>query len=155
MSKQIDIKDVINESLTGDTQKNVLDFVAFLQANDLPPAWDGDWWCVDYRGKNLVLVGIDKSGIQFGALFSSCNFGNIHLVSDEIKETAWAHVQICGHFESGGTKCGCNEQPGLVSIFGKEFNACKSPLTFINPDAKTLENMKQLILLLKSCTDDK
>ena len=36
----------------------------------------------------------------------------------------------------------------MITCFGKEFNACKSPLTFIDPDAKTLDCMKKLILLM-------
>jgi len=153
MSEQVKVEDAINETLTGDIQKNALDFIHFLRKNEYPVDWDGTWWCVKYKGDCPVLLGINTGGVKFGALFNYSNFGYDNSVDDEIKETAWAHVQICGHFESGGTKCGCNEPPGPVSIFGKEFNACKSPLTFIDPDAKTLGNMKQLILLLKNSMD--
>lgn len=155
MSEQIKIEDVINETLTGDTQKNALDFVAFLRTNDHSIEWDGTWWCVQYKGDCPILLGINTGGVKFGALFNYSNFGSDNSVDDDLREVAWGHVQMCRHFESDGKKCGCGDQPGLVTIFDKEFNACKSPLTFIDPNAKTLDKIKQLILLLKSSTDMK
>jgi len=148
MLKQLKIEDVINETLTGDTHTNALDFITFLRSKDYSVDWDGNWWCVKHKDDCPVLLGINTGGIQFGALFNYCTFDNNSSVSDDLQETTWAHVQICKHFESGGKKCGCGDQPGIVAIFGKEFNVCKSPLTFLDPDAETLENMKQLILLL-------
>ena len=155
MLEQDKIESIISETLIGDTRKNLLDLVAFLRANELPPKWDGDWWCIDYNCKNLVLLGINTGGIKFGILFSECDFGSNDLKDDDLKETVWNHVQICEYFKSGGKNCGCDEQPGLITICGKDFNACKSPLTFVEPDAKTLENIKKLILLLKSNADMK
>jgi len=150
MSEQMKIEDVINETLTGDIQKNALDFIAFLRTNDYSVDWDGTWWCVNYKDDCPTLLGVNTGGVQFGALFNYCNFDDDNSVDDGLKETAWAHVQICKHFESGGKKCGCGDQPGLVTIFGKEFNTCKSPLTFINPDAQTLAHIKMLMLWLVS-----
>ena len=71
-------------------------------------------------------------------------------VDDAVKETAWAHAGICGHFESGGKHCGCGDQPGFRrTIFGRVFeNRCHSPLRFTNPDARTLEHVKTLLRML-------
>jgi len=148
------IEDAINKTLTGDTQKNALDFAAFLRANGYSAEHDGNWWCVKHGDDCPILLGIDGfgvvSGVKFGALFNYCNFDESGIVDEGVKETAWAHVQICSHYESSGTKCGCGDQPEPIAIFGKEFHACKCPLTFIDPDAKTLEHMKKLMLLQRS-----
>ena len=148
MTKSMIIEDVISSNLTGETQANVLDFIAFLRVNEYSVDWDGTWWQVKYQGDCPVLLGINTGGVQFGVLFNHCHFG-VDIEADEVlKETAWSHVQICRHHESGGTTCGCDEKPGLVSVFGKALNTCKCPLTFIDPDVHTFANMKKLILLM-------
>jgi len=35
--KNLKIEDAINDVLSGDTQKNALDFIAFLRVNKIPP----------------------------------------------------------------------------------------------------------------------
>jgi len=151
MSKHMEIEDAICENLTGETQTNALDFVAFLRANDYAINWDGNWWCVEQNGNCPVLLGVNslgvESGVKFGALFNYCDFDDSKVVDNELKEVTWAHVQVCAHFASGGKKCGCGNQPEPVAIFGKEFNACKSPLTFIEPSNQILSSMKKLLLL--------
>ena len=150
MSEQVKVEDAINESLTGETQANALDFITFLRANGYSVDWDGTWWQVKYQDDCPVLLGVNTGGVQFGALFNHCHFGADMEADEALKETAWAHVQICGHYESGGTRCGCDEKPGLVSVFGKAFNTCKCPLTFIDPDVDTLAHIKKLILLMRA-----
>ena len=144
MSEQknpITIEEQIKAALTGDTLTNALSFAAFLQSNNIPA-----------DAHDLFYLHIDGSDEVPGPW-------TIWLMStdtkspacDDVKETAWAHANVCGHFSTGGEACGCGSQPGkCVNIFGKEFdNICNSPLMFTNPDAKTLEAVKKLILLLK------
>jgi len=147
MSEQTIIENVIIDTLIGDTRENALDFIAFLRANDYTVVWDGAWWCVHFKDVCPMLIGVNTGGVKFGALFNDCSFNTDSSVDNEIKEAAWAHVQNCFHHETEGEMCGCGDQPGPVEIFGKEFHTCKSPLTFIDPEAQTLANMKKLLLL--------
>ena len=136
-------EDKIKTLLTGDTQTNALDFVAFLRAHKIPP--------------NLYVLSIVGDGGNFPHIrpwtifFTVCDFSADDLVNDDLIEFAWKHTHVCDHFITDGKRCGCGKQPGTTQIiFGKEFeNICHCPMQFINPDAKTLENMKKLLLVLK------
>ena len=68
-------------------------------------------------------------------------------VDEYLKDFARSHVNICGHFTSGGKHCGCGNQPGAhKTIFGKEYdNVCTSEVAFRNPDAETLYKIEKLI----------
>ena len=143
MSEQKSIESAINEKLMGDTQKNALDFVAFLRENKIPPK--------SYV-INVVGDGGDFPHIRpWTIFFTVCDFDTDGSVNDDLVGFAWKHAHICDHFVTGGQRCGCGRQPGFKkTIFGKEFeNICHCPMQFINPDAETLENMKKLILMLK------
>ena len=153
---KLKIEERINNVLSGDTLNNALDFAAFLRANELSPELhdSGDGWSILYRNDSIgfILVnGVAEIPGPWTVWFNSCDFGDNGSVDDDLKETAWAHASICGHFSSGGKVCGCGDQPGFRrTIFGKVFeNRCHSPLMFTNPDAKTLEHVKRLMLMLK------
>jgi len=153
---KLKIEERINNVLSGDTLNNALDFAAFLRANELSPELhdSGDGWSILYRNDSIgfILVnGVAEIPGPWTVWFNSCDFGDNGSVDDDLKETAWAHASICGHFSSGGKVCGCGDQPGFHrTIFGKVFeNRCHSPLMFTNPDAKTLEHVKRLMLMLK------
>ena len=156
MAEQNLIEDKINSVLKGDALKNALDFTAFLRANNITPESyeGGDGWSVMRAGESIgfILVnGADEMPGPWTVWFNSCEFGDGDGVSDDVKETAWEHASICGHFSSGGKDCGCGDQPGFQrTIFGRVFeNRCHSPLMFTDPDAKTLANVKKLMLMIK------
>ena len=143
--KELDeIKGKINTLLSGETQKNALDFIAFLETENIP--------------LDLLVIVIVGDGGDFPHIrpwvifFNVCDFNVSGLADDALSEFAWAHANICAHFITGGQQCGCGRQPGASqTILGKEFeNICHCPMLFINPDAKTLENTKKLLLLLKN-----
>jgi len=154
MSEPKAVEEKINEVLSGDALKNALDFVAFLRANGITPEGHGDFGgAVMYANVSvgyLVVNGAAEFPGPWTMWFNSCEFGDNGPVDDALKETAWAHASVCGHFSSGGKHCGCGDQPGFRrTIFGKVFeNRCHSPLMFWNPDAKTLEHVKTLLLML-------
>ena len=136
------IEKEINTLLSGETQKNALDFIAFLEMEKIP--------------LNLLTIVIVGDGGNFPHIrpwvifFNACDVNVDGLADDTLSEFAWAHVHTCDHFITGGQRCGCGRQPGSrQKIWGKEFeNICHCPMQFINPDAKTLENAKKLLLLL-------
>jgi len=150
------IEDRINDILSGESQKNALDFVSFMKTNNITPKIheESGGWSIMRADEDIGFMIADNSGNMPGpwtVWFNSCDFKEDGPVDDDVKETAWEHASICGNFLSGGKDCGCGDQPGFHRvIFGKEFeNRCHSPLMFVDPDANTLENMKKLMLMLK------
>ena len=148
------IEDKIKSVLSGDSLNNALDFIAFLQANGFSTEThgDGEGWAGAVGG----IVG-DSYGFMManGAAempgpwtmwFNSCDFDGFDSIDDDLKEAVWAHASNCGKCHAGWKDCG----GGAKTIFGREFEyLCHSPLMFTNPDAKTLENVKKLMLILK------
>ena len=147
------IEDVIREKLKGETQANALDFVAFLRSNRIALNSDGDggkWsgWAVGGTVGNsagyMIVNGAKEFPGPWTFWFNSCDFEDN--ADDELKETAWAHASPCGKCNAGWEDCGGGEG----TIFGKKFERlCHSPMMFVNPDAKTLEYAKKLMLMLK------
>jgi hypothetical protein len=150
--KNLKIEDAINKKLTGDAQKNALDFAGFLCANGLSYEAndDGGGWAVggivgDSFGYMLV-NGVEEFPGPWTIWLNSCDFESSLTADDKLKEAAWAHTSICGQCHEGWKDCG----GGGRTIFGKNFEKlCHSPLMFNNPDASVLENIKKLMLMLK------
>ncbi|MCL2433959.1 MAG: hypothetical protein FWD16_05515 [Clostridia bacterium] len=139
----------IQSKLSGDAKTNALDFAVYLRANDiqLDGNEEGSGWAVGGMTGNslgyLMINGSDEFPGPWTFWFNSCDFGNAP-VSDVMKQTAWDHASPCGREKchAGWEKCG----GGNRVMFGKEFGwLCHSPLMFNNPDAKTMEPMKQLM----------
>ena len=147
--KLFKIEDVVCDKLTGDAQKNLLDFAAFLHANEisLNPNDDGTGWAVGKGtvGGYLILGGEEFPG-PWTLWFNSCDFKDNGTANDELKETAWTHTSPCGKCNANWEKCGGGDR----IVFGRKFERrCHSPMMFTNPDAKTLEHAKKLLLMLK------
>ena len=149
---QIGIDDKIREVLTGDSLKNALDFTAFLRANrvTLTSNNDGSGWAVGgIVGNSLGFMMVNGAANMPGPWtmwFNTCDFKDNGAVDDETKQAAWDHASECGRCNAGWKTCGNGDR----HIFGKKFeNRCHSPLMFTNPDSKTLESVKKLILMLQ------
>jgi len=151
-------EDEINSKLSGDMQKNALDFVAYMRAAGMTSntehsnafMYRDEWVCI-------VCIYPDDNGIGW-TIFDNPLCGRKHAdfpVDEDLKEFARAHVNICGHFASEGKVCGCGSQPGSrKTIFGKEYdNVCTSEVAFRNPNGEVLEKIKQLIEAWRLCVD--
>ena len=155
------IEEKIKSVLDGGAQVNALDFSAFLRSNGIMPKCyeaGGDGWSVMYKEDSIgfILVnGAEQMPGPWTVWFNTCEFGDGDGVEAEVKEAAWEHASVCANFTSGGKDCGCGDQPGFHrEIFGREYeNRCHSPLMFTDPDAKTLESVKKLMLLIKRNAD--
>ena len=152
MAEQMQIENVIHEKLKGDMQKNALDLVAFLHENELSldSNGDGEGWAVGGIVGNsmgfMLVNGVAQMPGPWTIWFNSCDFDGTGSTDDELKETAWAHASKCGHCHAGWKDCGGGDR----TIWGREFERlCHSPLMFTNPDARTLEHIKRLMLMLK------
>ena len=144
-----EFEDAIKKALTGDAQKNALDFAAFLRANDLslerldiPGGWN-----VYIKGINSAFVQIIGESNSFNVVLHISTYDGESPVDDDLKEFAWAHVLLC---PGCGSPTFCEESQNRRTIFGKEFEStCQSPLVFLDPDAHDLVNIQKLLLMLK------
>jgi len=146
------IENVIYERLSGDSQKNARDLVAFLRANSLTldTNGDGEGWAVGGTIGNsigyLLINGSEQMPGPWTIWFNTCDFGESGPVDDVLKQDAWSHASPCGRCHAGWKDCGGGDR----TIFGRAFeNLCHSPLMFNDPGAGTLENIKKLLIYVK------
>ena len=154
------IEDFIGEALTGDAQKNALEFVSYLRANEMlfERCCNGYWedklyWMIKYKNEYVCFILIndseDKTEPDGWIIWfddSNSNWFADFSLDERTKETAWKHTDICGN-------CGGCKNPGGSHkiIFGKEFdNVCITTMRFDNPDAETCECVKKLVDIRKS-----
>jgi len=142
-------EDVIREKLTGKTQQNALDYVAFLKANGIPGD-DGVFWI---PGGYLCNIRVDETGwyVSMEHIDSAICRSEYQdfPVDQKVKEFAWAHVSTCGNH-------GCGFNPGRrIMLFGKEFHhTCFGLMGFDNADGEELELLKKLTLVWKEIVTD-
>jgi len=139
-------EETIKETLKGETQKNALNFAAFMAAHGITTGENHG--TIVYNGTILAwmhmggeaelpgpwtvwpdLIGTVPDGFDF---------------DDAMKEIAWKNINICA-------SCGGDCAPGnSKKIFGKDFeNVCGAILAFTDPDAETLTCLMRLIELVK------
>ena len=152
--------------LNGELQETVQDFVNFLRANGFQMSYNPEEYAEGtWRGAIGGIVGnslgyMAVSSLDYMAVGANPkslmvwpnveNFDENDLDS-EMKEFIWTayncRKEKC---HEGWEKCGSNKK----TILGKAIeNACCNPLMFVNPNGKTLENMKKLFLLLQQKED--
>ena len=151
------IENVIRELLTDDAQSNALDFVRYAAANQMTVEGEAPCWNINYKAKNVCVLFVsgDKNTPGPWTIWSEdSDYNELEgfPIDQQTKEAAWAHANFCSHFKSGGTDCGCGNQPGTTkTIFGKQFdNLCTATLMFTNPNAQILQCIKNLVGLKKS-----
>lgn len=145
------IRDYIDRELSPDEQKIALDFVSYLEANDLTFYKDNsDCW----KDKIYYWVKSDEKCVCFIAVKDpdekdnhwtvwSDDMGSELLetypVDDRIKELAWNHVSHCGHCGS----CGGGRRK---IIFGREFgDVCGCTFRIDNPTSDDLPFLKKMV----------
>lgn len=153
MSEEI-IENHIVDVLTGEAQRNALDFIAFLRANEMQfERGKGYWedklyWIIKQKDKYVCFILINSGGnknepegwIVWSDDSDSNWFEDIQL-DGRIKEIAWRHIDTCGN-------CGGCDKPGgsHKTIFGKAFdNVCITTFRFDNPDYEAVECIKKLV----------
>ena len=151
------IEEKIREILNGDAQKNALDFVVFLKANEISLDYDAnksEHWFGNGIGEDVgngtgYLVITDNQNFPgpWTLWVNFCDFDGSDSADEEFKNAIWAFSSPCGRCNENWGKC---RGSGKKTILGKEFeNRCHSPLAFHNPDAKTVEHMKTFLLYLR------
>lgn len=139
------MKNIFNDSLSGEALKNALDFAEYLKANEMTVSGSE----VSYKGKVVCYMHIDggKEYPNPWTIWTEGDYSHEHinvLMDEHMKEIAWANVNICG-------KCGSSCAPGKRKmIFGKEFdNVCSADMAFHIPNAEILDCIKKLLEMRK------
>ncbi len=148
------IEAIIIEKLDSHFQKAALEFVSFLRENELKFLRDRGYWRdkiyfqVQYQEDCVCYIAMkdpDEKGISWTVW--SDNMAPVSLtdneLEDELKQTAWEHVDFCGNCGS----CGGGRKK---TIFGKEFDrVCGCTFRFDDPGTKELAFMKKMVELKK------
>ena len=154
MEKAANIDNTI-KLLDGELQETVQSFVDFFRANDIQMGYNPDEYAEGVWRGAFVKGYMAVSSLDYMAVGTEPKSMMVWLwvddldenaLDNEVKETVWAAASC--------KKDKCNEgwEDCSISktILGKTIeNACCNPLMFVNPDGKTLESMKKLILLLQ------
>ena len=141
------IEDVINDTLSGDTLNNALNFIAYLRENKISPQWSAtNAWKISYKTYTVCFIRLHGA-----AEYHNLDAGSWHILPfigeygddtlpDEFKEIVWANHRKCK------TCGGCSLK--LDRVFGKAFvNSCEGSIVLKNPDERTVECAKRLIEL--------
>ena len=145
------IEDYICRELHLDEQKTALDFVRYLRDNHLVFYRDT---CDCWKDKVYYWVKLGEECVCFIAIKDpdekynhwtvwSEDIGARWLeqypVTDEVKETAWKHIDHCGH-------CGSCGGGRVKTIFGKEFHdVCGCTFRIDNPGMGELAFLKTMV----------
>ena len=161
------LEDALNELVNGDVLKNALDFVAYLRANKMSPAWTTpNSWKVSCKGQGICYIKLGEQALdnytQGGNLKKVCEAKhgnafwliNFHgsfardyeplLSSAKLKKIAWANIKHCVKCNEN---CIAEKKWVAASVLGKDFdNVCKNiRIVMINPNAEAVECAKALV----------
>jgi len=142
----------INETLTGETQRNALELAAYLRTSEMSLErqtigyWaDKIYFICNYKGESVCYIAINE--FDDGAWYitfddSGTNWFEDFPLDEQTKEIVWKNVDICESYCGG---CGNPDGGTPKKIFGKEFDkVCLVTMKFENPNAEEVECMKKL-----------
>ena len=154
------IEDVIPEYLIDDMGKNAINFVTYMQENNMTLRWAGvhNAWKANYKGKPICYVRLADGSAP--AWLSSANnakltitpyLNNINEYQEKIINEGWQNLiwdnlyycKVCGN--------GC--APGKdIAILNKDFKGlcngifcCRFSVSFVNPDEITVNRIKKML----------
>ena len=152
------VEDVIHDSVNEDHQKAALDFVGFIKANKMTPAWASqNSWKVNYKGNVLCYIrtagtahyhNLDDGSWHISFAVYSDFVYDVAVPSESIK-IIWDKLKHC-------VRCGNCIPSNHLTINGKEFdNVCHQWLVIKNPDNEVIETMKKLVEAIRHSISDK
>jgi len=157
------IEDFIGEILTGDEQKNALEFIAYLRVSEMEferggGYWKGKlYWYIKFKDEYVcyILIGSEeKPGPGPWVVWSDDSGSNCFAdfpLDEHMKEIAWRNIDFC----KDPVNCGACKKRGYTNktktLFGKEFNnVCLTTFRFTDPDVEDLEFMKKMVGIRKN-----
>lgn len=148
------IEEVINEELASEDKRIALEFTAFLRENECRLIRDRGYWKdkiyfqVQYQDDCVCFIAIkdpDEKEINWTVWSDDMDSEYLteNVMEDEVKQTAWEHVDFCGN-------CGSCSGGRKKTIFGKEFaGVCGCTFRFDDPGTNELAFMKKMVELKK------
>jgi len=142
------VEDVILDLVKEEHRETALDFVGYIRADKMAPAWAStNSWKVSYKGQCLCYLrtagtaryhNLDDGSWHINFAVYSDNVYEIS-VSDEAVKMIWDNVRYC-------TNCSNCIPANHLTINGKEFDkVCHQWLVIKNPDADQLNCIKKLL----------
>ncbi|MBQ3550450.1 MAG: hypothetical protein IJA41_05675 [Clostridia bacterium] len=143
------IIDYINEYLSGEIQQTALKFVYFLQSQNLKfykdncDCWkDKVYYWVTYNNECVCFIAIadpDEPQNLWTVWSDESKLYEDYIVNNEIKQTAWTHVDLCGN-------CGSCNGGKQKTVFGKTFDrVCSCTFRIDNPTSADAPFMKRMV----------
>jgi len=165
------LEELIPDYLTGNMEKTALDFILYMRANKMPPAYRPSYcFKCSYKSKVICTIGLPSpqrnhydnqfdqpwmpEGIRrknYWVIFPELNHFSeyANLIFDEgFHDIIWneKNIYFCNKCNGRDGSCSTNK-----SIFGREFkNLCGARSAFFwffNPDETTIKCIKRLLEL--------
>ena len=138
-------------------RESILDFLKWLKINGVSPIYSdfegqSPLWELTYNDKSfyVVLYGADNICIMMKIAFSH-EYQTV-MSDNNMQDVILNNLQYCSRKD--GSHCGnCSLPPDVAGenymIFGKEINnlCCGEFISFNNPDSKTVDGIKELLVL--------
>lgn len=151
MIKQIE--DYIKENLTGEDQAVAFEFVSFLRSNNIEfykdnaSCWkDKIYYWLKFKNECVAFIAIkdpDEPENLWTVWSDDCKAFEADIMDGKIKNTAWKHIDFCGH-------CGSCSGGKSKVVFGKEFpEVCGCTFRIDNPGRNDLPFLKKMVELCK------
>jgi len=151
------VEEIISEYISAENvKKAVLDFVAWLSTNKMPPAWldigeqNALAWIVEHKGKKLFIVWGGKDVINFMIQGVLTDEHQMFIIENNLQNIVLDNLCYCSRKD--GEHCtGCDFPPDVAGIslilLEKEVEnfCCGQMVSFNNPNSETIEGIKKLL----------
>ena len=146
-------------------KKAILDFAAYMRANDMPPKWSHSFgWAFRYKYKPICYIELlmykgNQSWSVSPVLSHMDKYGDL-LKDEGLCNIIWDNVCYCTHYRGDGK--GCNPNKGCAGgrsfvCLGKEFKGicgCRLGVKIYEPNETTVNGIKRLLELEKKARDE-
>ena len=144
------VEDAVSMLLDGDTQKNALDFIAFMKENKLSLGHtSGNHWKAVCKGKSVCYMLVNES--EWILRFSQFTREQWFVDYDNCITDAGLKEFILDNVNPRncpGRDCGISRDKTILGKIFDEVCTCW-PLYLRNLDGEDLENIKKLVLVIK------
>ena len=149
---KLKIEDEIPKFLDGEMQQSACDFVAYMRANKMQPAWQStNTWKANYKSQNICIIKLSHGSwciipriSRWNKLINSYNLYEKEIADEGLRDIVFSNVNIC----RSCANCG----PGWeMTFFGQKFeNVCHNvPVRYVDPGAAEISFIKKVLDLMK------
>ena len=147
------IEEAFAKQLTGESLKNGLNFVSFMQEHKFifkgkGAKWDtySSCWKLLYRRRIYATILIEKNQ-TFGVY---CDFDASFQVDNDLRKAILAKIPTCPQEPCKSANHLCKTSITDYRILGMKYErVCHCPVQFQNPDADDIDTLQKIMLLYK------